>query len=396
MDISTTTTAPPVATTTSAPAGTTTTAAAAGTTTTAAPAGTTTTAAAAGTTTTAAPASTTTAGVAQTTTASGSTPSIDDVTVAIDPDVGGPTHPHSIQVSSDSSIQLTWSTSNATGIRIDGLGDFAASGSTSIPTSDASYSIVALGDGGAESDPWPLEVHTHAPGEAVSQHAEVHSGVTTTTTAPGTTTTAPAATTTAPGTTTTAPGTTTTAPAATTTAPGTTTTAPAATTTAPGTTTTSHGRGPLRVRLFDPFGQPLAGVACKIFVGGKELFAGNSGADGFVQTGDLDLPDTCQVKWTTDTSMPASDDLFIYSLDAFVNLAGKSDEDAARMRLSNLGYRFGDTLSDDIKAFQRDRGLAETGSVADVKDKLAEVHDNFEPSTRESPAPFFMSSNHEP
>lgn len=154
--------------------------------------------------------------------------------------------------------------------------------------------------------------------------------------------------------------------------------------------------GRLRVRVFDSFAQPLASVACKLFADGKELFAGNTDAQGFVQTGDLELPDRCQVKWTTASTMPDSDDLLIYTLDAFVNLDAQSDDDAVRMRLSNLGYRFGDTMRDDIQAFQRERGLAETGEVADVKDKLAEIHDRFTPGNPPAPAPFFMTSQHEP
>ncbi len=153
----------------------------------------------------------------------------------------------------------------------------------------------------------------------------------------------------------------------------------------------------LRVRLFDMYQQPLANAACKIFVGGSQVFAGNADASGFIHVGDVQLPDTCQIKWTTATTMPSSDDLLLYSLDAFVNLDGKSDEDAVKLRLSNLGYRFGDTLADDIKAFQHDRGLAETGQVADVKDQVIEVHDNFEPGPPpQLPPPFTMTSSHEP
>jgi peptidoglycan hydrolase-like protein with peptidoglycan-binding domain len=154
--------------------------------------------------------------------------------------------------------------------------------------------------------------------------------------------------------------------------------------------------GRLRVRLFDSFTQPLANVVCKLFADGQELFAGNTDSDGFVQTGELELPDRCQVKWAPTSTMPPSDDLLIYTLDAFVNLDGQGDDAAVRMRLSNLGYRFGDAMRDDIKAFQRERGLPETGEVSDVKDQLAAVHDSFAPASKPAPAPFFMSSSHEP
>ena len=112
-----------------------------------------------------------------TTTSSATAPTVDQVSVAIDPEDGGDHHAHSIQVSTDAKLELTWSTQNATGVRIDPLGSFGALGSTSIPASDASYTIVALGDGGAESAPYLLDVHTHDPKSVVSPHVQVGSGV---------------------------------------------------------------------------------------------------------------------------------------------------------------------------------------------------------------------------
>lgn len=178
-----TTTAAPAATTTAAPAGTTTAAPVATTTvapagtTTAAPAGTT-TAAPAGTTT-AAPGGTTTSGPSSTTTAAGGggTPTISSVEVDLDPDDGAQHHDHSIEVASDVKLTLKWESTGATGMHIDGLGDYDASGSQEIPTQNASYSLIAKGDGGSESAPWPLEVHVHDPKDVVSPHVDLGSGV---------------------------------------------------------------------------------------------------------------------------------------------------------------------------------------------------------------------------
>jgi hypothetical protein len=166
----TTTAAAPETTTTAAAPETTTTAAAPETTTTAAAPETTTTAAAPETTTTAAPSSSTTA-------ASGDAPTVGEVTVGVDPDDGADHHATSIQVAGDAKLTLTWSTQNATGVRIDPLGSFGASDTIELPTEDATYSIVALGENGAESDPYTVEIHTHEPGEVVSQHVDVLSGV---------------------------------------------------------------------------------------------------------------------------------------------------------------------------------------------------------------------------
>jgi hypothetical protein len=179
-----TTTAAPAGTTTAAPAGTTT--AAPSGTTTAAPAGTTT--AAPSGTTTAAPAGTTTAATGGTTTAApggtttaapgGGAPGFDDgaISITIDPTDDTTQHPNSVQVSTDAKLKLVWKASNAKSVRIDPLGDQDASGSVGIPAEDATYSLVAVGDGG-ESAPFSIEVHTHAPGEVVSPHVAVSTGL---------------------------------------------------------------------------------------------------------------------------------------------------------------------------------------------------------------------------
>jgi hypothetical protein len=102
----------------------------------------------------------------------GDPPLIADISVSITPDAGGDPHPHSIQVTKDTKIGITWSSHNATGVRIDGIGTFEDSGTTTLPAAEASYSIVAIADG-VESDPWLLEVHLHEDDEVVSQHMEV-------------------------------------------------------------------------------------------------------------------------------------------------------------------------------------------------------------------------------
>jgi hypothetical protein len=94
----------------------------------------------------------------------------------VQPDDGGDHNPHSIEVAADASLTLKWDASGASGVHIDGLGDFDSSGSQPLPTQDATYSLVALG-GGAQSDPWPLKIHVHDPGDVVSQHVDVQSGV---------------------------------------------------------------------------------------------------------------------------------------------------------------------------------------------------------------------------
>jgi hypothetical protein len=98
-----------------------------------------------------------------------------DVTVAIDPDEGVEQHPHSIQAASDAALTLKWSTSGATAVHIEGLGDFGPSGEQTLPTQEASYVLTAQAEDGSASDPWPLEVFLHEPGELVSAHVDLDS-----------------------------------------------------------------------------------------------------------------------------------------------------------------------------------------------------------------------------
>ena len=176
----TTTTAPPPTTTTAPPPPPTTTTAPPPpptTTTAPPPPPTTTTAPPPPPTTTTAPPpppTTTTAPPAPaTTTTAAAAPAFTSVSVDIDPDDGGAHLPNSVQASTAATLTLSWETSGATAVHIDGLGDFGPSGSTPLPAQDASYSLVASSDGGATSDPWPLEIHTHEPDVVVSQHATI-------------------------------------------------------------------------------------------------------------------------------------------------------------------------------------------------------------------------------
>jgi hypothetical protein len=104
---------------------------------------------------------------------SGGWPMIDRVEVKVTPDDGAPRALHSLQVPGNAKLRLSWTARNAKSVRIDGLGNFGASGSADLPTQDASYKLVAVGEGGVESLPFPLDIHTHEPGEVFSQHIQI-------------------------------------------------------------------------------------------------------------------------------------------------------------------------------------------------------------------------------
>ena len=177
-----------------------------------------------GASTTQAPASSSSPGTT-TTAPPGNGPSVTGV-IEIVPDDGTQQHSTSVQVKESATLTLTWNATNADHVSCDGLGDnLGVSGSQSIPTQDATYSLVAVAADGTRSSPCQLWVSTHSDDEVVSGHAEVYppGGPTPTlapnSCAPGDTTTIPANNSSSPITTTTAPPVNSTAPADTTTEP---------------------------------------------------------------------------------------------------------------------------------------------------------------------------------
>jgi len=103
-------------------------------------------------------------------------PEFTEVSVAIDPHEDQGQHPNSIQVASNAALTLKWSTSGATAVHIEGLGDFGPSGEETIPTQQASYVLTAQGEDGATSAPWPLDVYLHEPDDVVSAHVDLWPG----------------------------------------------------------------------------------------------------------------------------------------------------------------------------------------------------------------------------
>jgi hypothetical protein len=128
---------------------------------------------------TAAPATTTTAPPGSSTTAApaGGAPGV-TATIAIDPDDGAAQNPLSVQVAESAKLTLSWTGTNAASVRIAGLGDnLEASGSKPIETADATYTLVAVGADGSESQPFFISIATHPDGSVVAPHTELGSGI---------------------------------------------------------------------------------------------------------------------------------------------------------------------------------------------------------------------------
>jgi hypothetical protein len=82
-------------------------------------------------------------------------------------------HPHSLQVSTDATVSLTWKSAHATKAQLEPGGPLKAEGTTELPAKDADYTLTALNDAGDASAPFYFSVHTHRPDQVVSTHAVV-------------------------------------------------------------------------------------------------------------------------------------------------------------------------------------------------------------------------------
>src|SRR5215813_4276641 len=87
--------------------------------------------------------------------------------------------------------------------------------------------------------------------------------------------------------------------------------------------------------------------------------------------------------WNTQTlRIPMSDD-YDYEMEIFLDPDSSEDStEAVKRMLQNLGYATGEPLEHQIQAFQRDHGLAVTGSLGDAADHVTQCHDQCKPPLR--------------
>ena len=105
-------------------------------------------------------------------------PTLDDVKVNVVSDDGTSQLPGSYQVSSDASLELQWSASNADKVVVSSdRGEWhqlAPAGMLPIDTRDgAEWSLVAIGTDGSTSPVATVEIYTHPAGTIMSSHATV-------------------------------------------------------------------------------------------------------------------------------------------------------------------------------------------------------------------------------
>lgn len=137
----------------------------------------------------------------------------------------------------------------------------------------------------------------------------------------------------------------------------------------------------LRIRLFDRRGNVLVGAPFLAVMPNRED-RGYSDSDGYAVIFDVLVPTTCAIKWSrpADSHSRVENEAesgadFQFSLDVFVQINDADQVSGAKQRLHNLGYSLGD-FTDNVKAFQRDAGMPQTGKLEDADARLAKQHDD--------------------
>jgi hypothetical protein len=100
-----------------------------------------------------------------------------------------------------------------------------------------------------------------------------------------------------------------------------------------------------KIRLFDPYATPLPNAAYTVF-DGQRTVTGSTDEDAYATIRDLKVPAEVTVTWDD----PRAEGTH-YTLNIHVAIDG-DDDDAARLRLHNLGYERWEDLADNVRDFQ--------------------------------------------
>lgn len=125
---------------------------------------------------------------------------------------------------------------------------------------------------------------------------------------------------------------------------------------------------PMTVLLTDEQNEPVPGATFRIVSGGELKSGGDRGSadsNGKVEIRPRVGVQSCKIIWTTAGGE--------HSRDLFVELG--DEELALERRLHNLGYLRGAAREDNVRAFQREFRLTETGKLEDIAQALVAWHD---------------------
>lgn len=181
-----------------------------------------------------------------------------------------------------------------------------------------------------------------------------------------------------------------------------------------------------KIRLFDRLAKPIPQAPYIAVIKGKERPPGQADANGDITLHDVEVPSACIVRWgqpddtSTDDSAAGLDEfdraslladglteeeiqklreapppaapVFEFEREVFLDLDKSgakeaiqetaTNEDAARLRLHNLGYSVEAELEENIRLFQRDCGKQETGILAQIEAELKKRHKDCNPPPR--------------
>lgn len=172
----------------------------------------------------------------------------------------------------------------------------------------------------------------------------------------------------------------------------------------------------LRIRLFDPFEQPMPRSPFRLSLGERTI-QGDSDQNAWIEIRVVEVPEHAKIEWgkvdeeeeeipqgpgypepsddfseqpseappttmatPTPPAPPEKNDSMNYLYEREIHLAFDSNEEEATLqRLHNLGYNVWKTLEENVRAFQLTYKRPLTGKLSDIKPDLWCWHDDCGP-----------------
>jgi hypothetical protein len=141
-------------------------------------------------------------------------------------------------------------------------------------------------------------------------------------------------------------------------------------------TTLSASDKRLLMRLHDHMAEPMTNVSYRLAIGGKK-------SKGFSIDGRIiveyrsNVCQECQIEWGPKNA----DDLYPYKMDVVLDCANGNEKQQATGKLHNIGYLMDNPYEENVRAFQADYEVGESGLATDstlppkTKNRLWSIYD---------------------